>query len=78
VNIAVERKGEAMAISLKSESKMVRLPMKDHNQLPFFRRAITYSVDIVCGPNSLQAIIYCKPIAGNTSLAGEVAAIEFK
>jgi tetratricopeptide (TPR) repeat protein len=75
---AVECKGDAMVISLKSESKVVRFQVKDHNQVPFFRRAITYSVDITCGPNNLQAIIYFKPLAGNAAFAGEVVAVEFK
>jgi tetratricopeptide (TPR) repeat protein len=75
---AVECKGDAMVISLKSESKVVRFQVKDHNQVPFFRRAITYSVDITCGPNNLQAIIYFKPLAGSAALAGDVVAVEFK
>jgi hypothetical protein len=75
---AAECKGDAMVISLTSESKVVRFQVKDHNQVPFFRRAITYSVDITCGPNNLQAIIYFKPLAGSAALAGDVVAVEFK
>jgi tetratricopeptide (TPR) repeat protein len=75
---AVECKGNAMLITLKTEARVARFQINDHNQVPFFRRAIAYSVDITCGPNNLPATIYFKPLAGNSSLAGEVVAVEFK
>jgi tetratricopeptide (TPR) repeat protein len=78
VIVAVECKGDAMVISLKSEGKTTRFYLADHNKVPFFRRAMAYSVDIVCGPNNLQAIIYFKPLAGKSQFAGEVVAVEFK
>jgi tetratricopeptide (TPR) repeat protein len=74
---AVECKGNTMVISLKSAGKTTRFQVTDHNQVPFFSRAIAYSVDIVCGPNNLQAIIYFKPLAGKSAYAGEVVAVEF-
>lgn len=75
---SVECKGNAMVISLKTDGKVVRFQVTDHNQVPFFSRAVAYSVDIVCGPNNLQAIVYFKTVAGNTAVAGEVIAVEFK
>lgn len=75
---AVECKGNSMVISLKSADKITKFQVTDHNQVPFFSRAVAYSVDIVCGPNNIQAIIYFKPISGKPALAGEVVAVEFK
>jgi tetratricopeptide (TPR) repeat protein len=74
----VECKGNAMVLSLKTAEKTIRFSVQDHNQVPFFTRALAYSVDIVCGPNNLQAIIYYKPLAGKAPLVGEVVAVEFK
>ncbi len=76
--VAVECKGDSMVISLKSAGKTTRFYIADHNKVPFFRRAMAYSVDIVCGPNNLQAIIHFKPLAGKPQFAGEVIAVEFK
>jgi tetratricopeptide (TPR) repeat protein len=74
----VECNGNSMVISLQSAGRTTQFHITDHNQVPFFSRAIAYSVDIVCGPNNIQAIIYFKPISGKPALAGEVVAVEFK
>jgi tetratricopeptide (TPR) repeat protein len=74
----VECSGNSMVISLKSAGKTTQFQVKNHNQVPFFSRALAYSVDIVCGPNNIQAIIYFKPVPGKPASAGEVVAVEFK
>jgi hypothetical protein len=75
---AVECKGNSMVISLKAGDKVARFFVEDHNRVPFFSRALAYSVDIVCGPNTLQATIYFKPAADKAQFAGVVVAVEFK
>ncbi|MBI3654782.1 MAG: tetratricopeptide repeat protein [Acidobacteria bacterium] len=75
---AVECKGNAMTIALKTADQVARFYIPNHNLVPFFSRASTYSVDIVCGPNKLQAIIYFKPQTAKAPFAGEVVAVEFK
>ena len=74
---AVECKGTSMTITLKSEEKTAKFFVSDHNQIPFFSRATQFSVDIVCGPNKIPAIIYFKVRSDKSSIAGDAVAVEF-
>lgn len=73
---AVECDGNSMVIALKNGDKVARFYVADHNRTPFFSRAVSFSVDIVCGPNKLPAVIYFKPSA-NAKVTGDAVAVEF-
>jgi hypothetical protein len=74
---AVECKGTSMTITLKNDEKTAKFFVSDHNQIPFFSRAAEFSVDIVCGPNKIPAIIYFKLRVDRSLIAGDAVAVEF-
>jgi hypothetical protein len=75
--VGVECGNGTMVLSVSSEGKLLRFAVSDVPKLAFYSQDPDFDGSVNCGPIGHPAFIYYKPMAGQTSFAGDAVAVEF-
>lgn len=77
VLVAIECRAGRWTLVVRASANRMRFMVSNKDKLEFYSQDPSFEGAIRCGPINKTAFIYFKPVAGQTTVAGDAVAVEF-